>query len=70
MKDTVTRDELARQLDNEAHLAAAEAIRCGEDPQAVLRGLAGAAPRYDDGLSRNAHALFEDVVAGITEVVS
>jgi len=60
----MTREQLALLLENEAHLTAAERIRCGESPARVLSDLRPFVSRYNDAISREAVTTFQDVIAG------
>jgi hypothetical protein len=66
----MTRSALANLLENEAHNAIAERIRAGSDPvHALGNGQGGLrkalrTSRYADAISRDAKAVFEDVVRG------
>lgn len=59
-----TREQLATLLENEAHNAAAERLRSGEDAQAVMKSILHHRPRYRDDTSREAHAMFRAVANG------
>lgn len=64
----IARDDLAILLENEAYLAAADKIRCGQDAVPVLNELRPFVMRYNDEESRNAVITFRRVVAGELKV--
>jgi hypothetical protein len=64
LRASITRDELAILLDNEAFPAAADRIRGGREPRNVLGELRPFVPRYPDGTSREAVATFQAVCRG------
>ena len=60
----MTREKLASLLENEAHNAAAERIRCGDDAVIVLRDIHDIKPCYNDNYSRHAIAIFQKIIDG------
>ena len=70
----ITRESLALMLEQEAHPAIAEQIRAGADPAFVLSDGQGGvrkalrSSRYEDGISRNALATFEQIATGEIQV--
>jgi len=77
MSATITRDELAILLENEAHNGLAQDIRSGRNPRSaftepghvgLLRKLRE--PRYLDGISAEAVATFKAVYSGELGVVA